>query len=158
MLVQVQNDLNLFLKAIRIKNNSMNPKMWDESSLTKSAFDQVYDLYLPFLVYEDQKIMGGFLLLEQDFSYWNSIDNQDSCFYIHKLFILPEFNGQGYTTKIMNWIKIYAKQHCKTYLRLDCRQNNPKLNSLYEKEAFLIKRSMISPLSGPMNLREYKIK
>ena len=48
MLVQVQNDLNLFLKAIRIKNNSMNPKMWDESSLTKSAFDQVYEQYLPF--------------------------------------------------------------------------------------------------------------
>lgn len=48
MLVQVQNDLNLFLKAIRIKNNSMNPKMWDESSLTKSAFDQSMISIFPF--------------------------------------------------------------------------------------------------------------
>ena len=158
MIIKQQNNLDLFLKSIKIKNNSMNPKMWSDGSLTKKVFDQTYQNYQIFLAYEKQEIIGGFLLLEHDFSYWNKLDNLDACFYIHKLFILPEFNGQGYTTKIMDWIKAYAKENQKIYLRLDCRKPNQKLNLLYEKEGFHIKRSMTSPLSGLMNLRECKIK
>ena len=111
-----------FLNYIKIKNDSLPQKMWSDESLTIQGLKEVYDTYETYLVYEDEHVIGGFLLLEKDYSYWTPEENQDNAYYIHKLFVLPQFNGRGYAGKIMVKIKEYAKLEHKDYLRLDCRR------------------------------------
>lgn len=148
---------DLFLKYIRIKNDSLENKMWSDHALTIEGFEEIYSTYQTFLVYDQKKIIGGYLLLEQDFSYWSDEENKENAFYIHKLFVLPQFNGRGYSRKIVEEIKQYAKIMHKDYVRLDCRRFNEKLNTLYEMMEFKFKREFDSSFSGPMNLREYKV-
>ena len=147
-----------FLAHIKIKNDSLLQKMWSDESLTVQGLEEVYDTYETYLVYEDEDVIGGFLLLEKDYSYWTPEENQDNAYYVHKLFVLPQFNGRGYAGKIMERIKEYAKQEHKDYLRLDCRRHNEKLNHLYESLDFQFKREFDSNFSGEMNLREYQVK
>lgn len=146
-----------FLHYIRIKNNSLPSKMWSDDQLTVESFNKIYHQYEAFLVEEQGEIIGGYLLLDTDYSYWSEKENLDKAYYIHKLFILDRYNGQGYSNKIITHIKNYAKEKKKDYLRLDCRRHTQKLNDLYESLGFQFKREFNSEFSGSMNLREYKI-
>ncbi len=158
MKIDKQTSAEQFLYYIRIKNNSLPTQMWTDDSLTLEGLKEVYNTYETYLVYEEEAVIGGFLLLETDYSYWSEEENKDNAYYVHKLFVLPEFNGRGYAGKIMNEIKDIAKQQGKDYLRLDCRRHNVKLNQLYEGLEFKFKREYDSNFSGEMNLREYKVK
>ena len=157
MEIRKVKDIEEFLYYIRIKNNSMEEKMWSETQLTQESFDTLYHHYDAYLVTIDQQIIGGYLLLENDYSYWNEKDNQDHAYYIHKLFILAPYNKKGYSRQIIDHIKNIAQTQNKDYLRLDCRYQNIKLNQLYDKLGFKIVRKFNSPVSGKMNLREYQL-
>lgn len=149
------NDIQEFIKYIVIKNNSI--KMWEPSSLTKEKFDIIYSKYTPYLIYNDSDVIGGFLLLDQDYSYWNDEDNLDKANYLHKFFILPQYNGQGLSNKILSLIKEISVSNGKDYLRLDCRQSIPKIRSIYENAGFIMIREFNSEYSGAMYLMEYNL-
>lgn len=155
------NDVEVFLKYLRIKNDdlfkSKGIKMWSDDSLSVTGLNEVYNTYQMFLAIKNNDVIGCFILLEKDYSYWNNQENLDSAYYIHKLVVLPKYNGNGYAKEIIASIKEYALKRNKKYLRLDCRLHNNALNNLYESVGFKIKRPMISKFSGEMNLREFKL-
>lgn len=147
-------DFDLFISYVKRKNDSMYPKMWDDSLLTKDAFDKMYGNYRMFLAMVDGRTIGGFVLLDHDYSYWNEKDNEDEAYYIHKIFVLKEYNGLKYGHEMIYEVANIAVANKKDYIRLDCRKHLTSLNNYYEEIGFGVVREMESPISGTMNLRQ----
>lgn len=90
---------------------------------------------------------------ENDKTYWDNDDNDDSAYYTHHLATKIGYTGIG--TKILNFIEKLAKENSKKYIRLDCKKSNAKLNQCYQKQGFIYKGSGEEPYSH--NLWEKEI-
>ncbi len=157
MEINKTDDISLFISYISQKNESMPTPMWKPEQLTIEHFNELYGNYQAYLITEGNTVIGGFLLLEHDYTCWNDIENLDQAFYIHKIFVLKEYNGKGYGHKAIQEIISIGKSLNKKYIRLDCRLHNESLNRYYEQEGLQIVRTTYSPYSGEMNLRQITI-
>lgn len=62
--------------------------------------------------------------------------NEDPSVYIHRIATNPDFRGQNLVGQIVEWVKIYAKENQKQFVRMDTVGDNPGLISYYEKCGF----------------------
>ena len=62
--------------------------------------------------------------------------NEDPSVYIHRLSKNPDFSGQNLVGQIVEWVKIYAKENQKEFVRMDTVGDNKGLVSYYEKCGF----------------------
>lgn len=61
---------------------------------------------------------------------------QDAAVYIHRIATNPQFRGNNFVAKIVEWCKVFAKQHGKDFVRLDTTGNNTRLIEHYKKSGF----------------------
>lgn len=71
----------------------------------------------------------------KDDQIWENSEN-DKAIYIHRIATNPEFRGQYFVAKIVNWAKIYAAKNEIDFIRLDTLGYNTKLIAYYEKAGF----------------------
>lgn len=121
---------------------SIGQLMWSIENLDPVNFEKMYPNYKPYLIYENDNIIGGFVLLEHDDFLWSEEDNEKAL-YIHKLVIKSEFAGKGYAEKVIVLIKELARQAKVQYLRLDCYGDRVYLRKLYEQCEFYKKRETV---------------
>lgn len=62
--------------------------------------------------------------------------NEDPAVYIHRIATNPDFRGQNLVGQIVEWVKIYAGEHQKKYIRMDTVGDNPGLIDYYTKCGF----------------------
>lgn len=62
--------------------------------------------------------------------------NADPAVYIHRIATNPVFRGNNLVFRIVPWAKAYARQHGKTYVRLDTLDNNTRLIRHYQEAGF----------------------
>jgi ribosomal protein S18 acetylase RimI-like enzyme len=62
--------------------------------------------------------------------------NKDPSVYIHRIATNPDFRGQNLVGKIVEWVKIYATEKQKQFVRMDTVGNNPGLIHYYTKCGF----------------------
>lgn len=62
--------------------------------------------------------------------------NEDPSVYIHRIATNSEFRGQSLVTNIVEWVKKYALENQKTYVRMDTVGDNSGLISYYTKCGF----------------------
>lgn len=62
--------------------------------------------------------------------------NADAAVYIHRIATNPEFRGQHFVKRIVNWAKKYAAENRKDYIRLDTLDNNTGLIKHYTQSGF----------------------
>lgn len=126
---------------------------WANNYLEKyneDYFNDVMKNHKLYVVKQKNKVIGVFLLKENDKIYWN---NEDFAYYIHHLATKIGYTGIG--TKILNFIEKLAKENSKKYIRLDCKKSNVELNRYYQKQGFIYKGSGEEPYSH--NLWEKEI-
>jgi len=63
-------------------------------------------------------------------------DLKDEAIYLHRLALTRSEIGSGLGKGLMRWIEKYTKGEGIHTLRLDCVENNTKLNSFYENSGF----------------------
>ena len=116
----------------------------------KEEFENIIKNGFYFVMKENDKIIGGFEL-SSNCKYWQ--DDLNSAYYIYKLVTKVNYNIGGIIIKICENI---AVNNNKTLLRLDCLNNNEKLNNIYENYGFkLVKTGFDDKYNYA--LREYKI-
>ncbi len=71
----------------------------------------------------------------QDEQIWEE-KNKDSAVYIHRIATNPDFRGNNFVTKIVDWAKAYARSNNKQFVRLDTLGNNVKLIEYYKNAGF----------------------
>jgi ribosomal protein S18 acetylase RimI-like enzyme len=62
--------------------------------------------------------------------------NTDPSVYIHRIATHPEFRGRGLVKGIVDWAKVYASQHKKSFIRMDTVGENLKLIEHYTSYGF----------------------
>ncbi|GHB66896.1 GNAT family N-acetyltransferase [Persicitalea jodogahamensis] len=62
--------------------------------------------------------------------------NADPAIYIHRIATNPDFRGQNFVTRIVDWAKVYAQSRGKEYVRLDTIGENLPLIQHYTKAGF----------------------
>ena len=62
--------------------------------------------------------------------------NEDPSVYIHRIATNPDFRGQNLVALIIDWVKIYAKENKKQFVRMDTVGDNLGLINYYTKCGF----------------------
>ena len=62
--------------------------------------------------------------------------NADLAIYIHRIATNPDFRGNNFVAEIVKWVKEYAKENGKDFVRLDTLGNNVKLIEHYTGTGF----------------------
>ena len=62
--------------------------------------------------------------------------NEDPSVYIHRIATNPDFRGQNLVGQIVEWVKNYAKENQKKFVRMDTVGDNPRLINYYTKCGF----------------------
>lgn len=78
----------------------------------------------------DGEIACIFLLTENDPLIWQEKD-KDPSVYIHRIATNPKFRGKHFVKEIVKWVKQYAIEHQKKFVRLDTGSGNERLNNYY---------------------------
>ena len=83
----------------------------------------------------DNKIACVWATTLSDEQIWEE-RNRDKAVYIHRIATNPEFRGQNFVFKIVEWAKDYAREHQLEYVRLDTVGENEKLIEYYTRAGF----------------------
>ena len=85
----------------------------------------------------DKQIACVFLLADSDPIIWQE-KNDIPAIYIHRIATNPFFRGQNFVVKIIEYVKIIAKQEQKEFIRMDTTAGNKRLNHYYKQCGFNI--------------------
>lgn len=85
----------------------------------------------------DKQVACVFLLADSDPIIWEE-KNKEPAIYIHRIATNPLFRGQNFVVKIIDFVKIIAKQKQKEFIRMDTTAGNERLNHYYEQCGFNI--------------------
>lgn len=128
------NDIyQLFLER-RIWFAENKIEQWSDTFFHKFTLEALKDIINTenyFILIKDSNIIAGFELTT-DSTYW--YDNVTPAYYIHKLVTKTNYKNIG--SLIFVICKELARNNKKKFLRLDCLQENEKLNSIYENHGF----------------------
>ncbi len=83
----------------------------------------------------DDIIACNWAITFEDKEIWGEKDQENSI-YIHRICNNPNFRGNRYIDKIVDWSKQYAKHMGKQFVRLDTLGNNTKLIEHYTSAGF----------------------
>ena len=83
----------------------------------------------------DGKIACIWAITFSDPKIWEEKDT-DPAVYIHRIVTHPDFRGQAFVEKIVEWAKVFAAKNGKEYIRLDTVGENLKLIEHYKRCGF----------------------
>lgn len=83
----------------------------------------------------DGKIACIFSIAFEDRLIWKE-KSKDAAIYIHRITTNPEFRGNKFVPKIIEWARVYAKSIGKDFVRMDTWGDNQKLIDYYTSCGF----------------------
>lgn len=78
----------------------------------------------------DAELACVFTLALNDPLIWEEKD-ADPAVYIHRIATNPKFRGKHFVKHIVEWVKQYAIENNKSYIRMDTGAGNERLNNYY---------------------------
>ncbi|MEP6931112.1 MAG: GNAT family N-acetyltransferase [Flavobacterium sp.] len=122
----IYNEATSYQKTVNIKS-------W--RGFEKSLIEKEIEENRHFIIKEEGEITCTFVLTFNDLIIWKEAA-ADPAVYIHRIATNPKFRGRSYVKKIIEWVKIYAAQNNKTYIRLDTHSGNERINKYYSSCGF----------------------
>lgn len=83
----------------------------------------------------ENKIACVWAITFSDVQIWEDKENNSSL-YIHRISTNPEFRGQNFVQKIVDWAKNYATGKNKEFIRMDTCGKNDRLINHYKNSGF----------------------
>lgn len=110
-------------------------KQWDSSLFTEQRVAEYFADRKVYVAYIKDEPAGMFTLQDEDPAYWK--DRNDSSFgYLHRLTVRRRCSGAGIGEHLLRTAERIVAEMGKRGLRLDCSSDNPKLNTVYQKQGF----------------------
>lgn len=109
--------------------------MWTADELAPGALLERYDpaeMRLGLLYGEPAAAM---VVRERDDFFWPDVTEDESLF-VHKLAAARRLKGRGVAAAMLDWARVRASERERSYLRLDCAADRPKLCRFYEDYGF----------------------
>jgi ribosomal protein S18 acetylase RimI-like enzyme len=83
----------------------------------------------------DGQIACIFTPMLSDQEIWRHHDDGNAV-YLHRIITNPGFKGRRLFEQVLNWAAGFARQHGRTYIRMDTWARNPNLIAYYEGYGF----------------------
>lgn len=109
--------------------------MWEDGELDFTAVSADVAAGMVYLAEIDGLSAGMIRFQLEDDLFWPDLETHDSAF-VHRLVVSRAFKGRGVSSALLHWAADRARSLGKTWLRLDCDDNRPKLKALYERFGF----------------------
>ncbi|WP_347050081.1 GNAT family N-acetyltransferase [Flavobacterium olei] len=112
---------------------TVNIKSW--RGFEKELIEKEIEEERHFIIKEENEIACTFVLTFNDLIIWKEAA-EDPAVYIHRIATNAKFRGQSYVKKIIEWVKVYAHENGKSYIRLDTHSGNERINKYYTSCGF----------------------
>lgn len=147
----LESDLALLLSVVKSCGQNLIEQgifQWNENYPSKEvlqndiALQQIWKLELA------NRMVGLIVLTEIADSEYQQVKwltkNQQNL-YIHRLAVHPNFQGQGYAQKLMDFAEKYAKENGYNSIRLDTFSQNKRNQHFYEQRNYIKLESIYFP-------------
>jgi GNAT superfamily N-acetyltransferase len=109
---------------------------WSEQPRLVERFRHHLQYDITFVASKRGEIVGAIVIASSPPKYcWSGADG-DSALYVEPFGTSPEVRGQGVGRALLERAVQYTRDQGKSFLRLDCFAENPKLPAYYESEGF----------------------
>jgi len=108
--------------------------MWGDDQVSPQGLLNHYAVREMYIGYVNGEAAAAVILQEEDRLFWP--DAKTDSLFIHKLCVRRKYAKTGLSAKMIEWAKGQAKARGKTYIRLDCAADRPKLCAFYEDQGF----------------------
>lgn len=126
--------LGLFEKVIVHQNNPQY-KVWNHID-TDSILQDIH-LQRQYKLCKNYEILAVFTVLLSDELIWQERETHKSV-YLHRIVANPKFKGQKLFSKILLWVRDFARLQHRTSIRMDTWADNSKLIEYYQTYGFSI--------------------
>lgn len=130
---------------------------WKKEEVLWETLSQSYQIENFYLVYLEEVLVGGFVVVDYDPTYWLH-DKPKEALYIHKVMVLDEAEKKGVSNAILDYFKQLGMDQGYAVVKLDVRENKPKLRAFYERNGFVLKEIVDLKKGYLTCLYEYKLK
>ena len=117
------------------RNLQIQRKMVVWPSFEKSFIEKEINEARQWKIVVDDVIACNWAITFEDKEIWGD-KVQDNSVYIHRICTNPNFRGNRYIEKIVEWAKVYSGQSGKQFVRLDTLGDNTKLIKHYTSAGF----------------------
>ncbi|MZQ81309.1 GNAT family N-acetyltransferase [Paenibacillus sp. 5J-6] len=125
----------LLVNAARWIERTQGLVQWREERFTQDYVSGLIEQYELFVAHMDDVPVGCLSVHWKDEEFWGEQFHEDAG-YVHRLAVSRDYLGMGIGTRLLNWAEGYAREHGKSWLRLDCMAGNAALNRYYTREGF----------------------
>lgn len=112
---------------------------WNEHYPSQQAFENDIDRKELFVFEKEEKIVGGIVistLMDQEYVPVAWLSENGKNIYIHRLFVHPDFQGQGLAQQLMDFAEEFAKGNGFVSIRLDTFSQNKRNQRFYETRGY----------------------
>ncbi|MFI2741574.1 GNAT family N-acetyltransferase [Zhouia sp. PK063] len=135
----IDNILQL-TKACASAMIAKNIYQWNEKYPSRAAFETDVARNELFVLEIDENIVGCIVISTFMDEVYHPVKwltpNTENHFYIHRLGVHPDFQGNGYAQALMHFAENMGVEANKTSIRLDTFSKNPKNLKFYEARGF----------------------
>ena len=132
---ETEAELTRVLQAAARALEKRGEPLWPLETLEPAALQAAYPEAESYVGFQGGEAVAGMIVLEDDPLFWPDVRAGESVF-LHKLAVIPAFQGSGVATAMLGFAAARARTLQKRYLRLDCAAERPKLCAFYERHGF----------------------
>ncbi|XEC97345.1 GNAT family N-acetyltransferase [Paenibacillus tarimensis] len=153
-----ENQIELFASILQEAAEWLREQgieMWTREQIRVERLLQQNDIHEMFIGYVSGAPVATMMIQEMDAFMWpQAVKNKDSL-YLHKLSVRRAWAKSGCSSAMIGWAKEEAGRRGKSYLRLDCAADRPKLNEFYESHGFIKVKEVLINQRYPTALYEW---
>ena len=132
---ETEAELTQVLQAAARALEKRGEPLWPLRTLEPAALRAAYPGAESYVGLQGGEAVAGMMVLTDDPLFWPDVRASESLF-LHKLAVIPAFQGSGVASEMLNFAAARARTLQKRYLRLDCAAERPKLCAFYEQHGF----------------------
>ncbi len=125
-------------EGARLYKQSLGDTVWGDEPFTSEDIDLMArdgHLYVAKL---NGEIAGAFMPTPKDTHNWDEKTGDDQqALYIHFLVTAGAYRGQNVGGRMIEWACSRAREQNRSFVRLDCSEENKALCRYYEKQGFI---------------------
>lgn len=123
----------------------IDQELWSLEQVSVNSLLNTYKIDGMYVGFVNNEPVATMILQESDPLFWPNLPASESLF-LHKLAVIRAYKGKGISIQMLDWAVSHAKKKGRSYLRLDCAADRPKLHQLYESFGFQkVDQRMVSP-------------
>ena len=112
---------------------------WDESYPSLEAFENDLKLNNLYVLLSDEEIIGCLVItsvIDKEYILIKWLTPNNNNLYIHRLAVHPNFQGEGYAQRLMDFAEDFAIKNNYSSIRLDTFSKNKKNQKFYELRGY----------------------